>query len=66
MSSAVCRIEIDPCRACRLPENSAGRQIGCITVMTAFGTKQLIRDVRYTVAFGGKADVARTTHFSSV
>ena len=31
-----------------------------------FGTKLPIRDFRYKVAFGGKADVARAVHFGSI
>jgi hypothetical protein len=35
-------------------------------VISAFGTKLPVRDVRWTVAFDGKAEVARTSHFGSV
>jgi hypothetical protein len=35
------------------------------SAMSPIGPKLPIRDVRYTVAFGGKADVAQPTDFGS-
>jgi hypothetical protein len=49
------------------PTNAANVKISLANPEpSTHGTKLPIRDFRYTVAFGGKADVARTVHFGSI
>jgi hypothetical protein len=45
---------------------SCSRAAGWSAATLCFGTKLRIREVRWTVVFEGKAEVARISHFGSV